>query len=566
MENTFILKFGKLSFQNAKALSGVCKTAMLVLSLFTAVSLPAQTIRYVKSGASGNGSSWANASDDIQAMINLSGGGDQVWVAAGTYKPTHNAATGSTVNPADTDNAFVMKTDVAVYGSFAGTETDISQRNIVANPTILSGDFNNDDVITGGGSTLSVTGNSEDAVHIVLSSGTTNSTLDGFTITGGNATSTTGSTLNVGGTTTYRAYGGGVQVSSGSINLTNCTIYGNSAGTSGGGVALFISSATVTNCNVGYNLANSSGGGLHNSNTVNTLTIINSNISNNSAMNGGAIFNGEATTLTVTNTELNSNSSIVDGGVVWNNGFATFVNSLLSGNRSGHYGGAAYNVGDNKILTFINSTITDNSATEYGGGIFQLADIFNVRNSIIWNNTAPNNPNIWGTITAQQNSLVQDVNNTGDGNINGTNASLIVFNDTVNGDYSLAENSPLVDAGNNTVYTDAGGNLVNDKDLAGNPRLFGSNIDLGAYEFTTMAVSDVAKTNISIYPNPFHNILKISDIESVKSISVMDMSGRLVKILAPATELNFSDLKENLYIINLLMKDGSVKTVKVIKN
>ncbi len=34
-----------------------------------------------------NGSSWANASDDIQAMINASAITDSVWVAAGGVKP-----------------------------------------------------------------------------------------------------------------------------------------------------------------------------------------------------------------------------------------------------------------------------------------------------------------------------------------------------------------------------------------------------------------------------------------------------------------------------------------------
>ncbi len=47
------------------------------------------TVRYVKPIATGlgDGSSWANASDDIQTMINASLPGDSVWVAAGEYKP-----------------------------------------------------------------------------------------------------------------------------------------------------------------------------------------------------------------------------------------------------------------------------------------------------------------------------------------------------------------------------------------------------------------------------------------------------------------------------------------------
>jgi len=81
----------------------------------------------------------------------------------------------------------------------------------------------------------------------------------------------------------------------------------------------------------------------------------------------------------------------------------------------------------------------------------------------------------------------------------------------------------------------------------------------------TMAVSDVNKGLINVYPNPFVDVVKISDIKDVKSISVNDISGRQIKTLAPATELNLSQLKEGLYIINLNMHDGSVKSFKTIK-
>ncbi|MDP9956548.1 hypothetical protein J2X97_002207 [Epilithonimonas hungarica] len=81
----------------------------------------------------------------------------------------------------------------------------------------------------------------------------------------------------------------------------------------------------------------------------------------------------------------------------------------------------------------------------------------------------------------------------------------------------------------------------------------------------TMAVSDLSKSNLSIYPNPFTDVLKISDIRGVKSISVNDMSGRQVKSLAPTAEINLSNLKEGLYIVNLQMEDGSVKSFKAIK-
>jgi len=80
-----------------------------------------------------------------------------------------------------------------------------------------------------------------------------------------------------------------------------------------------------------------------------------------------------------------------------------------------------------------------------------------------------------------------------------------------------------------------------------------------------MAVTDVNKKSVSVYPNPFTDVLNISDVKGVKSISVNDISGREVKTLAPAAELNLSNLKTGLYIVNLKMEDGSVKSFKAIK-
>ncbi|WDF46770.1 T9SS type A sorting domain-containing protein [Chryseobacterium sp. KACC 21268] len=80
-----------------------------------------------------------------------------------------------------------------------------------------------------------------------------------------------------------------------------------------------------------------------------------------------------------------------------------------------------------------------------------------------------------------------------------------------------------------------------------------------------LAVSDVTKAGISVYPNPFSDVLRISDVKGVKSVSVNDISGRQVKTLAPSAELNLSTLKSGLYIVNLQMEDGSVKSFKAIK-
>lgn len=73
-------------------------------------------------------------------------------------------------------------------------------------------------------------------------------------------------------------------------------------------------------------------------------------------------------------------------------------------------------------------------------------------------------------------------------------------------------------------------------------------------------------TKVSVYPNPFSDILNISDVREVASVSITDMAGRLVKsITKPTAQLQLGDLKSGLYLVTLKYKDGSVKTVKTVK-
>ena len=114
---------------------------------------------YVKAGATGsqNGLSWTNAYVDLQAALATAQSGDEIWVAAGTYKPT----TGTLRT-----KSFVMPAGVALYGGFAGGETARNQRDWAANMTLLSGD-------------IGAQGNATDnSYHVVV--GANNTVLDGF--------------------------------------------------------------------------------------------------------------------------------------------------------------------------------------------------------------------------------------------------------------------------------------------------------------------------------------------------------------------------------------------------
>jgi hypothetical protein len=80
-------------------------------------------------------------------------------------------------DPGDPRTAtFQMKSGVALYGGFSGTETARNQRDWAANVTILSGDIGAEG------------DNSDNSYHVVTANNTdASAVLDGFTISGGNA-------------------------------------------------------------------------------------------------------------------------------------------------------------------------------------------------------------------------------------------------------------------------------------------------------------------------------------------------------------------------------------------
>lgn len=83
-----------------------------------------------------------------------------------------------------------------------------------------------------------------------------------------------------------------------------------------------------------------------------------------------------------------------------------------------------------------------------------------------------------------------------------------------------------------------------------------------------LATSEVManKNDIQAYPNPFTDVLNISDIKNVKSVSIVDIAGRLIKnIESPSSTLHLGDLKQGVYLVVLNMNDGSKQTIKAIK-
>lgn len=213
------------------------KKFLFPLLLLCSLDLFSQTIYYVKlSGSDGNsGTSWATAFRTLQKALAVASGGQQIWVATGTYYPDEGPGqTGNSVA-----SSFYLKSNVAVYGGFAGTETATAQRNLKTNVTTLSGDLGKNDTHPFGHY-------GDNANSVVRCYSITGAILDGVTITGGNGD-------GVGG--------GGVRNNMSSVTISNCRFIENSAEGSGGALNIYIGTVSVINCSFIRNRSTIGNGG-----------------------------------------------------------------------------------------------------------------------------------------------------------------------------------------------------------------------------------------------------------------------------------------------------------------
>ena len=327
---------------------------------------------------------------------------------------------------------------MAIYGGFAGTETLRSERDVSWNRTVLSGDLDMD------GDT------SDNAYHVVT--GATGATIDGFTISGGNADGNSADSWG----------GGGMYNSSSSPTVTDCTFSENVA-YNGGGMYNSYSSPTVTNCTFSENAANV-GGGMRNINSSPTVT--DCTFSENAAYTGGGMRSSSDSSPTVTNCTFSENAA--------------------------DYGGGMSNYSSDSSLTVTNCTFSENAA-KYGGGMYNHYSSPTVTNCIFWDDSASSSgPEIYNTdySTTITYSIVEG-GYTGTGNLN---ADPLFVSST---DLRLQSGSPAIDVGDDTAVP-AGVTT----DLDGNPRFAcdaaaydagvdagadggaaGCPVDMGAYEY-----------------------------------------------------------------------------------
>lgn len=253
-----------------------------------------------------DGTSWATAFDDLQDALAACINGDEIWLAEGIYRPGDGS---------DRNASFEIDETISIYGGFDGTETDRESRLPSANPVVLSGDLDQNDVTNAAGVTLDpadLTGNNAYSVCEVFVPGnggynTEPVLITGVSITGGLGGSY-GGALNIGG-------------SACDTDLVTCRIRGNSS-TYGGGVFANLNSRELRLDNVVIrdNHATNDGGGMNLTSGLTDPAASNIRLNdvtftdNRSDAKGGAISHFGA--LLVEGCDFTGNSAVGAGGAV----------------------------------------------------------------------------------------------------------------------------------------------------------------------------------------------------------------------------------------------------------
>lgn len=302
---------------------------------------------YVDASATGanDGTSWADAyvelSDALAEANARYGEFFEIWVAAGVYRPTERL---------DPDNPrtarFGIHNDMKVYGGFAGGESELSQRNVRRNVTVLDGDLLGNDG-------PDFTNYDDNAYHVVVITPNfhVGSLLDGFTIRGGSADGDTPDDRHGGGVAADYAYA-----------IRNCTLIENQAWHGGG---VYVNGTPLIDCRIAGNRALEFGGGIE--------------------VLGGAMLR---------NCFLAGNASAGRGGAlfVWKSLDVSMVNCVLVGNAANEGAGLYFSPDTDSRVSLINCTLYANAADERGGAMAFDADtdgwiVAEIHNSILCENT-----------------------------------------------------------------------------------------------------------------------------------------------------------------------------------
>jgi hypothetical protein len=456
-----------------------------LFALLSAVPVYASVIYVRPSGNDANdGLSWALAKKTVQAAVNAANQGDEIWVAAGTY-PEH--IKNKTTGPSGSEVAV----DTALYGGFAGTETERTQRNWQTNLTILDG---------GGAAAPTVNG----SVIIIDSLATQATRIDGFVITGGHGIAA-----------------GGIFISVAGPVITNNTIKRNSSNV-GGGILIYNFKITepkvhpvITNNAIYNNYAIEAGGGIvvvgserlgNLYGPVAPLISRNSIFWNVSAFHGGGIGIYGHAAPQITNNYIFSNTAAYDEANYMGNGggiYATsrdvddtpleyavcapvIVGNVIAANGANYGGGIQLwdtDVEHGGIPVVTNNSVFGNSGT----GISWVTTKPIIQNNLIaYNSRGLEQGDSESAAQALRNNCVygnelweEKTDYNGLADQTGINGNISADPKMANykiGNFRLQTGSPCVDAGYSAAIGEGW------TDLDGQARIIGSAVDIGADE------------------------------------------------------------------------------------
>ncbi|NLX13550.1 MAG: hypothetical protein GXY44_07855 [Phycisphaerales bacterium] len=316
-------------------------------SLEAPVPQPRLYVHAGVSGGKGDGSTWADAFDNLQAALGLAACAavEEIWVAEGTYTP---------VGPGGhRRGSFKLVEGVAIYGGFSGNESERDLRNPSRHPTVLSGN------IAGDNPSDASNNPAKNSMHVVTgpraSEATEPAILDGFVITGGYADTS----------------GGGLYCTTGRTHIIDCLFIANTAmggwGLGGGAIAcLDDAELRLTRCQIQNNSCpHGHGGGIYVKDA--SLILVDCLLADNLAGRGGALAAGGLAKPLLLNSTFVNNLAESGGAISFKQQtHATMANCIMTGNQAGT--GGAVNTQDEAQPRIINCVFDQNTA-ETGGAI-----------------------------------------------------------------------------------------------------------------------------------------------------------------------------------------------------
>lgn len=493
------------------------------LSLFLAATPLQAKVFYVTTTGTGDGSSWTKAFGSIDDALVKATSGDEIWIAAGTYKPTQLIKSSK-----KNSRHFPLKDGVSLYGGFAGTETTKEARAKkeggeayeYVHETILSADddvadewvreSNPENPFSYGWKVENniIPGTKNNANHILFKKEelTAPITIDGLTLKGANAmvynVQCSGGAIYAVGDVTITtcqfvenscyftaegnrdANGAAIYLEGkGKAKIVDCFFkrtYGHSPNSQAQGGAIYAVNTEIKDCYFLDCVALDAGGAVYNVGG----SVVDCNFDGCYARDGGAIYSASGT---LRNNKIFNCRALLGGGI-FNLGTAInnvvgncFADYTLVGEDKGGAGGGVYNKG-----TFVGG-IVYNCTSFHGGGIF--VDGGKVINCTIQNNKsrkAATSANIdYSSNSEEQKDVINTISSTTVDKSNfkapttfeGSTIDEKEMKDILLASWELQAGSEFIDKGvaiNVENYT---------KDIYGNDRIVGNSIDIGASEF-----------------------------------------------------------------------------------